>query len=108
MSLTLPTPIAAYFVADKDDGEAVARCFTDRAVVKDEGHLHVGRAAIATWKTAASVKYNYTSEPAAMVFEGDQTIVTARLVGDFPGSPVDLRYFFVLDGDRIAALEIIP
>ena len=51
---------------------------------------------------------NYTSEPAAMVVEGEQTIVTARLVGDFPGSPVDLRYFFTLDGDKVAALDIIP
>jgi hypothetical protein len=32
--------------------------------------------------------------------------VTSHLVGDFPGSPVDLRYFFVLDGDKIASLEI--
>lgn len=108
MSITLPTPIAAYFVADKNDGDAFARCFTDRAVVKDEGHLHVGRAAITAWKTAASGKYNYASKPDSMVVEGDQTIVTARLVGDFPGSPVDLRYFFTLDGDKIAALEIIP
>lgn len=108
MSLPLPAPIAAYFVADKNDGEAVARCFTDRAVVKDEGHVHVGRAGIAAWKTAASVKYNYTSEPAAMIVEGEKVIVTACLVGDFPGSPVDLRYFFTLDGDKIAALDIIP
>jgi len=34
--------------------------------------------------------------------------VTSHLVRDFPGSPVDLRYFFILDGDQIAALEIIP
>lgn len=108
MPLTLPAPIAAYFAADKDDGDAVTRCFTERATVKDEGHTHVGRAAIAGWKTVASAKYNYTSEPTAVAVQDDKTIVTSHLVGDFPGSPVDLRYFFVLDGNKIASLEIIP
>jgi hypothetical protein len=32
--------------------------------------------------------------------------VTSHVVGDFPGSPVNLRYFFVLEGDKIASLEI--
>ena len=42
-----------------------------------------------------------------MVKDG-KTIVTSRLVGNVPGSPVDLRYFFKLEGDKIASLEIIP
>jgi hypothetical protein len=33
-------------------------------------------------------------------------VVTAHVAGDFPGSPIDLRYAFVLAGDRIARLEI--
>ncbi len=51
-SLNLPKPIAAYFTADRGDGEAVSQCFTENAVVKDEGHTHKGRAAIKEWKTA--------------------------------------------------------
>jgi hypothetical protein len=35
-------------------------------------------------------------------------IVTSRLTGNFPGSPVDLRFFFRLERGKIAALEIIP
>jgi hypothetical protein len=35
-------------------------------------------------------------------------IVTSRLTGNFPGSPVDLRFLFELQGDKIASLEIIP
>jgi hypothetical protein len=38
MSLDLPKPIDAYFAADKGDIETIARCFTENAVVKDEGH----------------------------------------------------------------------
>jgi hypothetical protein len=107
-SLSLPKPIAAYFAADRGDGEAVSQCFTDNAVVKDEGHTHKGRAAIKEWKTDASAKYEYTSEPFACEEKDGKTIVTSHLVGNFPGSPVDLRFFFKLEGDKIASLEIIP
>lgn len=106
MPLDLPKPIAAYFTADRADGEAIARCFTEGAVVKDEGRTHVGRAAIAAWKSETSTKYTYTSEPIALENAGDTTIVTSHLVGDFPGSPIDLRFIFTIDGNRIASLEI--
>lgn len=107
-SLNLPKPIAAYFTADKGDGEAVSRCFTENAVVKDEGHTHKGRAAIKEWKTDASAKYEYTSEPIAREEKDGKTVVTSHLVGNFPGSPVDLRFFFTLEGGKISSLEIIP
>ena len=107
-ALNLPKPIAAYFAADKGDGEAVSRCFTENAVVKDEGHTHKGRAAIKAWKTDASAKYQYTCEPLACEERDGKTVVTSHLVGNFPGSPVDLRFVFKLEGDRIASLEIIP
>ena len=96
MTLNLPEPIDAYFAADKSSGEAVALCFTDDAVVKDEGHTYNGRTAIRQWKEAASTKYKYTSEPFACTQQDGMTVVTSRLTGNFPGSPVDLRFFFVL------------
>src|SRR6267154_779505 len=107
-SLNLPKPIAAYFAADRGDGEAVSQCFTNTAAVKDEGHTHRGRAAIKEWKTDASAKYEYTCEPIACEEKEGKTVVTSHLVGNFPGSPVDLRFFFKLEGDKIASLEIIP
>ena len=106
--LNLPEPIAAYFDADQRNGEAVARCFTKQATVKDEGQTHSGLAAIKAWKTAASAKYSYTSTPIAMEQKDGRFIVTSRLVGNFPGSPVDLRYAFELERGKIASLEIAP
>ena len=108
MMLNLPQPIAAYFTADKGDSEAVSRCFTETAVVQDEGHTYRGRAAIKEWKADASTKYQYTSEPFACEQKDGKFVVTSRLTGNFPGSPVNLRFFFGLDGDKIASLEIIP
>ncbi len=107
-SLNLPKPIADYFNSDGVDGEAVSQCFTANAVVKDEGHTHNGRAAIKKWKMDASKKYQYTCEPLACEEKEGKTVVTCHLVGNFPGSPVDLRFFFKLEGDKIASLEVIP
>jgi hypothetical protein len=104
----LPEPIAAYFAADGLDGKAVARCFTRDAVVKDEGKTYLGLAAIQRWKDDASARYRYRSEPFASEQMGDLTVITSRLTGNFPGSPVDLRFFFRLERGKIASLEITP
>jgi hypothetical protein len=106
--LKLPKPIAAYFDADKLDSETISQCFTEYAVVKDEGRTYKGRAAIKQWKIDTSAKYEYTSEPFASEQKDGRTVVTSRLTGNFPGSPVDLRYFFKLEGDKVTSLEIIP
>jgi hypothetical protein len=106
--IDLPAPVAAYFVADATGAEAVAQCFTDGAVVIDERHEHRGRTAIARWKAEASAKFRYTVERLGAHLSGDQTTVTGRVTGDFPGSPVDLQYHFTLEGDKIARLEIAP
>ena len=108
MTLNLPEPVAAYFIADKIDSDAVCQCFTDDAVVKDEGHTYNGRAAIKKWKEEASAKYQYTSELLACQHQEGKFVVISRLTGNFPGSPVDLRFFFELEGDKVASLEIIP
>jgi hypothetical protein len=108
MTLDLPGPVAAYFAADREGGAAVARCFAEVAVVKDEGRTYRGRAAIRQWKEEVSTKYQYTSEPLACEARDGTVVVTNRLTGTFPGSPVDLRFFFVLEGDTIASLEILP
>src|SRR5713226_787320 len=108
MTLELPNPVAAFFTADKGNSEGVSQCFTENAVVKDEGHTYNGRAAIKKWKADTSTKYQYTSEHLACERKDAMTVVTSRITGNFPGSPVNLRSFFELDGDKIASLKIIP
>lgn len=109
MAIELPAVIAGYFAADAmGRPEDVARCFTETAVVTDEGKTHEGRGAIEAWKASSSTQYSYTVEPVAIVADGGRLVVTSHLQGDFPGSPLDLRYIFALDGEKIAALEIIP
>ncbi|MFC6197727.1 nuclear transport factor 2 family protein [Ponticaulis profundi] len=109
MALNLPKVIAAYFDADnKGEANVLSTYFAENAIVKDEGNTYTGRNAIREWIANASTQYSYTVEPLSLSEENGKIIVTSHLVGNFPGSPVDLRYFFKLRNDEIAELEIIP
>ena len=108
MSVDLPTPIARYIAAEnRGDTEALAKCFAEHAVVRDEGQTIEGSAAIKQWKAETRKKYQHTIEPLGSVQKDGKTIVTNRLTGNFPGSPIDLEFVFTLDGDKIASLEIL-
>lgn len=45
-------------------------------------------------------------EPFSVATDEEHTHVTCHVVGDFPGSPVDLRFSFVLANDKIAQMEV--
>jgi hypothetical protein len=105
--LDLPEAVAAYFSADRLDSEAVARCFAREAVVTDENHTHAGIDAIKRWRDEVASKYVFTSRPLSQSREEGAIVVTSRLTGNFPGSPVDLRYAFRLERGKIASLAIM-
>jgi hypothetical protein len=65
-------------------------------------------ASIRQWKAEASAKYQYTCEPLRWEQKRGVTEVTCHLAGNFPGSPIDLRFLFRLERGQIANLEIIP
>lgn len=106
MAIELPKAIAAYFAADKSNADDIAKCFVETAFVKDEGKTYLGRDEIRDWKRSASKTYEYTVEPFDITTKDRRVVVSSHLTGNFPGSPVDLRYAFVLDGDLIQELEI--
>src|ERR1700676_691363 len=85
MSLNLPKPIAAYFAADKGDSKALARCFTENAIVKDEGHTYNGLAAIKKWK--AEGKYTYTRSLSRLNRRTERLSSPAGLPAIFPAAP---------------------
>lgn len=109
MTIQLPKAIEDYFNADGSGSpDAVAAVFTENGVVKDKGKTHRGRDAIREWMVEAGQLYTYTAEPFFIGTENDKSRVTAHVVGTFPSSPIDLRFFFVLAaGDKVAELEIM-
>ena len=107
MPVALPEAIARYFAAEQaHDAEALARCFTPDGVVRDEGGTFTGATAIRDWNAAAREKYHHTVTPLGALDRDGATIVSGRVAGDFPGSPVTLDHIFRLEGDKIASLDI--
>ena len=105
-AFTLPEPIAAYLAADMRGPDDVASCFTPQGVVKDEGQTHVGRAAIQAWKAKSSTLYSYTTAPFSLELIDGAHVLHCHVAGNFPGSPVDLKYVFLLERGLIARLAI--
>jgi len=109
MPVKLPAPVAAYIAAENgDDAAALAHCFAENAVAQDEGHTMKGLATIQRWKTETKQKYRHTVEPLAAIQKDGKTVVTVRLAGESPGSPIELQFVIGLEGDRISSLEILP
>lgn len=107
MSIKLPPPITAYFESDRGQGKNVAECFTPDATVLDEGKTYHGTSEIHAWRADVAAKFTYTCEPRRVEHQGDATVVTCRLEGDFPGGVADLRFFFKLVAGKISSLEVI-
>ncbi len=107
MDVNLPVPVSIYFAAENQGHtEIVAQCFTQRAVVRDEGKTIEGLAAIKQWQAETKRKYQHTIEPLTSIQKDGKFIVTNRLTGNFPGSPIELDFVFTLEGDKISSLEI--
>jgi hypothetical protein len=107
MTIQLPNAIQAYFEADRTGSpDAVAAAFTENGIVKDKGKTHRGRDAIREWMVEAGQLYTYAVEPFSIGTESGKIQVTAHVAGTFPGSPIDLRFFFVLAGEKVAELEV--
>lgn len=107
MGITRHPVIKAYFAAESDAGiGSVDSLFAPDASVTDEGTTIVGIDSITAWKQAAKKKYQYTAEPLESEESDNRSVMQVRLSGNFPGSPVTVRYTFILQDDKITALEI--
>jgi hypothetical protein len=107
MSIRLPKPIAHYVAAENSgDVESLEECFAPTATVRDEARTYKGLAAIKEWKAETKRKYNHTVAPQSLAELDGRTVLEATLTGTFPGSPVTLEFAFVLEGGKIASLEI--
>jgi SnoaL-like protein len=104
----LPKPIAVYVSAENSgDTNLFDQCFTENATVRDEDQTYKGSAAIKKWKAETKTKYQHTLDPLQIVEEDGKFVVTNRLTGNFPGSPIELDFVFTIQGEKIVSLEIL-
>ena len=107
MSIQLPIPIERYVhIANFGTPEAASECFALDAIVHDEGQTYEGVAAIKNWMAATKKKYGHTVAPLELAERGCQSVLKARLTGNFPGSPITVNFSFVLADGKIRSLEI--
>jgi hypothetical protein len=104
----LPKPIALYIAAENSgDTGLFDQCIAENATVRDENETHNGLAAIKNWKAETKRKYQHTVDPLRVAEKDGKLVVTNRLAGNFPGSPIELDFVFTLKGDKIVSLEIL-
>ena len=104
----LPKPIAVCIAAENSgDTNLLDECFTEDATVRDENETYKGLTAIKEWKAETKRKYQHTVDPLRIAERDGKFIVTNRLTGNFPGSPIELDFVFTLAGDKIVSLEIL-
>ncbi len=87
------------------DSNAYANCFTETAVVFDEGKTHQGRKEIEKWIDKANREYQVTMKP--LNYSETEQILEAEISGNFPGSPIVLNYQFEIIEQQIQSLKII-
>lgn len=107
MTIELPESIKQYFSAgNTTDLQWLQDCFSADAAVFDEGGVFRGLAAIEAWFSQARQKYQFSVSPLSLTTKGQHELVVATVSGNFPGSPIQLQYAFLLHDDKIQSLQI--
>jgi ketosteroid isomerase-like protein len=105
--MKLPQIIADLLTAqEKYDSIAFSECFSNDAVVFDEGKTYHGRDEIRQWNEMTNAKYKTKYQPLEMSNSGDELILTAKISGTFDGSPATIKYNFKLKEEKIISLRI--
>lgn len=105
--MNLPKVLADLVAAqNRFDAPAYASCFSDTAVVFDEGKIYTGKTAIGEWIDASNRTYKSVMRPLSISHEGKTTVLSAEVSGTFPGSPLVLKFHFEIKGELIEGLKV--
>ncbi|MGU9827093.1 nuclear transport factor 2 family protein [Pseudomonas sp. LF242] len=109
MSLPELAPaIVAYIAATNTrNTSTIDQCFAADANVFDEGEHQVGTAAIVRWMEDTERRYQPRVEVLNVQHRTGKVLVSNVVSGNFPGSPLALRYTFRLNEQgKISRLDI--
>ncbi|WP_426278460.1 nuclear transport factor 2 family protein [Chryseobacterium sp. S-02] len=103
--MNLPSIISELVKAQNNfNSHSYADCFTETAVVFDEGKTHNGKTEIENWIDTANKEYKAVMKP--LDYNEKENILSAEISGTFPGSPIVLKYHFELGDGLIESLKI--
>jgi ketosteroid isomerase-like protein len=107
MNIKLSPVIKKYIDASNaHEAKAILACFSDDAVVHDEGKEFRGKEMIENWILKTIEKYKFQFKPLSFKDQAGQVVVEVEVSGTFDGSPVTLDYHLKIENDRISSLAI--
>jgi len=105
--MKLPGLIDNYIRASNaHDVKSILLCFSEDTVVRDEGETLRGKKAIEGWISKTIEKYKFQFKPLSVKEDGGEVVVSVKVSGTFPGSPVTLDYHFKIENEKILSLVI--
>ena len=105
--MELPQVVSRFMETQHNsDSKAFADCFTESAVVHDEGKTHHGKQEIHQWIQHAMDAYKSELEPLNYEQSGPSGVLTANVSGTFPGSPIKLNFNFGFKDNLIDSLNV--
>ncbi|WP_343706286.1 nuclear transport factor 2 family protein [Flavobacterium sp.] len=105
--MNLPKVISDLIDAQNNfDSIAYTNCFSQTAIVFDEGKTHSGRLDIQQWIDESNKKYKSVMEPLKYIENGNSSILHAECSGTFPGSPIILKFNFEIVDGQIESLKV--
>jgi ketosteroid isomerase-like protein len=107
MAIKLRGPISDYINASNaHDVKSILACFSDDAVVHDEGETLHGKKSIEGWIVKTIEKYKFQFKPLRIKVDDPEVVVAVEVSGTFDGSPVTLDYHFTVENEKILSLTI--
>ncbi len=107
MKVALPRVIKEYIDASNaHDVKDLVSCFSDDALVQDEGKDFRGKKTIEEWVVKTIEKYKFRFKPLGVKSDDAKIVVSVEVSGTFPGSPVSPDYHFTIEGGKIRSLAI--
>ena len=99
--------VANYFEAlNSKQVEKQIAYFGEEATVLDVDETFKGKAEIERWINESHSKFEAFSKVIDVKTSGPIVKVLTTVSGNFPGSPVDLQYDFIMLNEKIKSLEI--
>ena len=104
---TLPAAIRQMLDAQANfDTIEFTAAFAMNAIVNDENQVYHGRKEIRQWNETTNTKYQPCFEVLDVFKINDEHILTIRMSGNFPGSPLAVKFHITLNDDLIVLLKI--
>jgi len=105
--MNLPKVVAELVETQNNfDSVAYANCFSETAVVLDEGKTHNGKKEIKCWIADSNERYKATIKPVGFEEKETESLLMAETSGNFEGSPIVLTYHLEIVDELIQSLKV--